>query len=283
MAIDYRLGGRSLAISFAPFLDLWTEQTPFLPNLHSGDVGWHLRLAEQDLVDVFRIWEHDGLPVAAGMTDGGALRLAVSPDWMGSGELAEAVAATLDETEYVDALAGTALRPHLLDLGWSVEPDPWVLLYTELTPAHAAHDDPGTRPLTGSADVEARTAVQRSAFSPGSTFHPDLWQNMTTGPSYDPRFEMLTWTTDGEPAAAATGWFAGSNRCAILEPVGTHQAHQRRGHGTCVNRGVMAALARAGASAVRVHTPASNAAAVAAYEACGLRQVDWTVALMPPG
>ncbi len=240
MSIGYRLGGRSLATSFAPVLDLWTERAPFLPNLHSGDVGWHLRLPAKDLADVFRIWEHDGRPVAVGMTDGGVLRLAVSPDWMGSGELTEGVAATLDTLEHVDALAGTALRLHLLDLGWSVDPDPWVLLYT------------------------------------------DLWQNMTTGPSYDPRFEMVAWTSGNEPAAAATGWFAGSKRCAILEPVGTHQEHQRKGHGTRVNKGVMAALARAGASAVRVHTPASNTAAVAAYASCGLRQVDWTVALRPP-
>ncbi len=44
----------------------------------------------------------------------------------------------------------------------------------------------------------------------------------------------------------------------------------------------MAALASAGASGVRVLTPASNAAAVATYESCGLRQVDWTTAVKAP-
>ena len=44
----------------------------------------------------------------------------------------------------------------------------------------------------------------------------------------------------------------------------------------------MAALARAGASAVRVATPASNTAAVAAYESCGLRHVEWSTALVRP-
>ncbi|NUS51001.1 MAG: hypothetical protein HOQ22_08185, partial [Nocardioidaceae bacterium] len=46
---------------------------------------------------------------------------------------------------------------------------------------------------------------------------------------------------------------------------------------------VLGALARAGAGGVRVHTPASNEAAVRAYESCGLRAVDWTVALVAPG
>jgi len=183
MSIDYRLGGRSLATSFAPVLDLWTERAPFLPNLHSGDVGWHLRLPAKDLADVFRIWEHDGRPVAVGMTDGGVLRLAVSPDWMGSGELAEAVAATLDTLEHVDALAGTALRLHLLDLGWSVDPDPWVLLYTELTAGHASHDDRSVvRPplRDGGVDERQRTGCsghrlvrgQQAVRDPGAGRHP---------------------------------------------------------------------------------------------------------------
>jgi ribosomal protein S18 acetylase RimI-like enzyme len=80
-----------------------------------------------------------------------------------------------------------------------------------------------------------------------------------------------------------TGWFAGRGATAILEPVGTHRDHRRRGYGRRVTLAVMAALARAGASGIRVHTPASNRAAVRAYEACGLRQVDWTTAVTRVG
>jgi hypothetical protein len=105
---------------------------------------------------------------------------------------------------------------------------------------------------------------------------------MTTGPTFDGRFEMVTWTPEGQAAAAATGWFAGPGRCAILEPVGTHADHRRRGYGTRANLGVMAALARAGASAIKVATPASNSGAVAAYRACGLRLVEVSTALVRP-
>lgn len=282
MSISVRRGGRDLAVSFSPFLDAWTEQAPYVPSLHSGDLGWQLRFPDAEQDGIFRLWLVGDEPVAVGYADTGVMRTAIAPAWLGSVELAEAMSPELDEMEYVDALSGTALRNQLLSQRWSADPDPWVVLYRGLNRSEGELVDPDTRTLDGPADVEARTAVQRSAFSPGSTFAPDLWERMAAGPSYDPRFEMVTWTPTGEAAAAATGWFGGPGRCAIFEPVGTHRDHQRKGYGRRVNLAVMAALARAGASGIRVHTPASNTAAVAAYESCGLRQVDWTVALMAP-
>ena len=65
--------------------------------------------------------------------------------------------------------------------------------------------------------------------------------------------------------------------------MGTHRDHQRQGYGRRVNLAVMAALARAGAGGIRVHTPASNEAAVRAYESCGLRRVDVTTAVTRVG
>lgn len=282
MTITLRRGGRDLAADLVGPLDDWTGQAPFSANLHSGDVGWHLRLADPAVDDAFLLWEDDGRPVAVGLAEDVVLRTAVAPAHDRSPGLAAALAEVMTGFEYVDALGGSAVRRLLLERGWRVDPDPWVLLHRDLTDEDAERDDPDTRPLAGDADVEARTAVQRSAFAPGSTFQPDLWRRMTTGPTYDPRFELVTWTPDGQAAAAATGWFAGPGRCALLEPVGTHADHRRRGYGRRVGLGVMAALARAGASGVRVSTPASNAAALAAYESCGMRHVDWTTALVRP-
>ena len=283
MDVQRRRGGRVLAAELAPHLDAWTAAQPFAAHVHSGDVGWHLR-SGQDAVDgTLLAWEVDGAPVAAGLLDTGVLRTAFAPGWSASPELAARIAEQDADLDYVDALSGTALRHHLLAAGWSADPDPWVVLHKDLGPADAEHDDPGTRPVHGPSDVEERVAVQRSAFSPGSTFTPALWEQMAAGPTYEPRFEMVARTPDGVPAAAATGWFAGPGATAILEPVGTHHDHQRRGYGRRVNLAVMAALARAGASGIRVHTPASNQAAVRAYESCGLRQVDWTTAVTRGG
>ena len=80
--------------------------------------------------------------------------------------------------------------------------------------------------------------------------------------------------------SAATAWSAGPGTCAILEPVGTHADHRGGGHGRRVVLAALGALARAGASGVTVHTPASNRTAVAAYESCGLRPLQSTEALV---
>ncbi len=282
MTSTLRRGGRALARELVSPLDTWTGRAPLLDQVHSGDIGWHLRLDDDRIDDAFLLWERDGRPVAVGLAEGEVLRTAVDPDLDRDDELAEALAGCFVGFGYVDALGGSAVRRLLVGRGWGVDPDPWVLLHRELTEADATRADPDTRPLDGEAEVAARVAVQRSAFAPGSTFTAERWHQMTTGPTYDPRFEMVTWTPDGQPAAAATGWFAGPGRCAILEPVGTHADHRRQGYGTRANLGVMAALARAGASAVRVATPASNTAAVAAYESCGLRHVEWSTALVRP-
>lgn len=282
MTITLRRGGRALAPALVEPLDAWTGRAPLLAQLHSGDIGWHLRLSDAGVDETLVLWERDGRPVAVGLAEEVVVRTAVDPDLDRDEEVAEALASFFADFEYVDALGGTAVRRLLLSRGWSVDPDPWVTLYRELTPADAERADPDTRPVDGEAEVGARTAVQRSAFAPGSTFHPELWHRMTEGPTFDARFEVVTWTPDGQAAAAATGWYAGPGHCAILEPVGTHTDHRRQGYGRRANLGVMAALARAGASAIRVSTPASNTAAVAAYEACGLRHVDWSTALVRP-
>lgn len=282
MQIDVQLGGRDLGVSLAPALDAWTAAEPMTAALHSGDVGWHLRFDDEALEGAFRLWMVDGAPAAAGLVDGGVLRMAFAPDRVGDGDLAAAVAAGLEDIAYVETPCRGALRTKLLRSGWSADPDAWVLLYRELDAGNGAFEAPATDELTGEADVEARVAVQRSAFAPGSTFTAELWRRMAAGPSYDPRFELLTRTSEGEPAAAATGWFAGPGNCAILEPVGSHRDHQRQGYGHRVTCAVIAALARAGAGGVRVHTPAANRAALAAYEACGLRQVEWTTDVMAP-
>ena len=282
MTITLRRGGRALAGDLVGPLDTWTERAPLLDQLHSGDIGWHLRLDDARIAEAFVLWERDGRPVAVGLAEDDVLRTAVDPDLDRDEEVTEALAGFFTGFRYVDALGGSAVRRLLLRGGWTVDPDPWVLLHRDLTDEDAARADPDTRPLDGEAEVEARVAVQRSAFAPGSTFTPELWHRMTTGPTYDGRFELVSWTPDGHAAAAATGWFAGPGRCAILEPVGTHADHRRRGYGTRANLGVMAALARAGASAVKVATPASNTAAVTAYESCGLRHVEWSTALVRP-
>jgi hypothetical protein len=172
MDVQRRTGGRALDAELAPHLDGWTTAQPYVPHVHSGDVGWHLRSGDEAVDGTVLTWDVDGAPVAAGLLDTGVLRTAFAPGWSGSRELAARMAEDCVSPGYVDALSGTALRHHLLAAGWSADPDPWVVLHKNLGPADTEHDDPDTRPVEGPADVAERVAVQRSAFAPGSTFTP---------------------------------------------------------------------------------------------------------------
>jgi ribosomal protein S18 acetylase RimI-like enzyme len=127
------------------------------------------------------------------------------------------------------------------------------------------------------AGVEPRRAG-RSAF-PASTFTVARWQTMRRSPAGGLAVEALVRTPAGEPAAAATGWFAGVGRCGLLEPVGTHLDHRGHGYGRDAVLGACAALAERGASAVAVVAPSTNVAAVALYRSAGFTVVretrDW--------
>jgi len=66
MPILVRRGGRALAGELAGTLDAWTEQAPLVANLHSGDIGWHLRLADEAVDDAFLVWTDADTPWPSG-------------------------------------------------------------------------------------------------------------------------------------------------------------------------------------------------------------------------
>jgi GNAT superfamily N-acetyltransferase len=278
---------RTGAGSLVDALRSWEAPGCYPTGLHAGDVGWQLRL-DDHLVDTSLLSVRDGTEiVAVALADQpNLLRPAVRPDRIHDLQLAQALADVVDAGDddcpaSSEAPGGSALRTVLSSRGWTVDPDIWTVLYRPLTSADGAFDDPQSRPLADSRDIADRVAVQRSAFS-GSTFTVQRWHQMAAGPGYDAAFDLLRRADDGTPAAAATGWSAGPGRCGILEPVGTSPDSAGHGHGRAVSRAVIAALARAGASGVAVHTPLSNATAVRAYESCGLRQVELTTDLVRP-
>jgi GNAT superfamily N-acetyltransferase len=264
----------------------WEAPGCYPTGLHAGDVGWQLRM-DDDVVDRSLIMVRDGADVVAValLDQPSLLRPALRPDRVHDLQLATVLA---DLAEGLDgdapsssseAPGGSALRTILSSRGWTVDTDAWTVLYRPLTAADAADDDGLSHPLADDDDIADRVEVQRSAFE-GSTFTVQRWHQMAAGPGYDPALDLLRRADDGTPVAAATGWSAGPGRCGILEPVAAHPDSAGHGHGRAVSRAVIAALARAGASGVAVHTPLSNAGAVRAYEACGMRQVELTTDLV---
>ena len=263
----------------------WEAPGCYPAGLHAGDVGWQLRM-DDDVVDASLIQVRDAADVVAvALLDGpDQLRPAFRPDRVHDLQLASVLADLAEGTDDAlpsssEAPGGSALRTVLSSRGWTVGQDTWTVLYRALSPADAADDDRLSHPLADDGDIADRVEVQRTAFE-GSTFTVQRWHQMAAGPGYDPALDLLRRADDGTPVAAATGWSAGPGRCGILEPVAAHPDSAGHGHGRAASRAVIAALARAGASGVAVHTPVSNTGAVRAYEACGMRQVELTTDLV---
>ena len=239
----------------------WTPPDAPSGGVHPGDVGWYLRFDDATVL----LWMDDVVPVAAGFLDGPVLRVTAAPG-------ADLGALAADAEELLEP--GIDLSDGLPVPGWEREQEkPWLVM--SWTP----------QPVTSRAEpVDETTAadrvlVQRSAFA-RSTFTVERWRTMKQSPAGRLAVEALVRTPAGEPAAAATGWFAGVGRCGLLEPVGTHQDHRGHGYGREVVPGACAALAHRGATAVAVATPSTNHAAVALYRSAGFTVVrenrDWT-------
>ena len=261
-------------------LDAWAAPATYGGHLQSGDIGWALRLDDESIDDTMQVVSDGSETVAVLFRDGPVARTAFRPDRQHDLpvalvllELTEKLAAAGEA--FAEAPPGSTYRSLLSAAGWVVDTDPWVILYRPLTAADGEYVDELATIVTSDRDVADRVEVQRAAFE-RSTFTVARWHQMAAGPTYDSKLDWLRRTHDGEPAAGATGWSAGPGKCGMLEPVGTHPDHRGAGHGLAVSRAAIAALARAGASGVTVHTPADNAAAVATYRACGLRPVEYT-------
>jgi GNAT superfamily N-acetyltransferase len=273
-------------------LNSWAGHRCYVAGLHSGDIGWHQRFsADEGQSGLLAVYADEEIVAVALRDSDSALRLSIRPDHLLNVPLAEALVEYVDglpddADAYTDAPVGSAYRSLLVDQGWQLDPDPWVALYRPLTGNGAPSlDDPTdgglSFPLATDEDIADRVAVQRSAFA-GSTFTVERWRSMAGGPAYNARYELLRRNHDGAPVAAATGWFGGTGKCAILEPVGTHADHRGAGHGKAISLAVIAALASDGASGVTVWTPASNSAAIRTYESCGLGRIEVAHAMLRP-
>ncbi|MGI5290642.1 hypothetical protein ACQEVF_45985 [Nonomuraea polychroma] len=168
----------------------WTPADAPGGGLHPGDVGWHLRF---DDAAVF-LWIDDVGPVAAGFLDGPVLRVTAAPG-------ADLGALAADAEELLEP--GNDWSDGLPVPGWDLEQEePWLVMSWTPRPV-SSRAEPVDE--AGAAD---RVLVQRSAFA-GSTFTVERWRTMKRSPAGGLAVEALVRTPAGEPAAAATGWFAG--------------------------------------------------------------------------
>ncbi|MCX5143670.1 MULTISPECIES: GNAT family N-acetyltransferase [unclassified Streptomyces] len=247
-------------------------------QLHPGDLGWFWRAGPEATAAAVRTWSGDGRILAVGLLDGpGLLRLTIAPDARQDEALARQVVADATDPARgvlpagranIEAPADALVQELLAGEGWGTD-EPWTPLSRDLTEPVR---DPGVRiEVTGPERAHVYTAVHRAAFA-GSRCTDESWHAMAAGLPYAEARSLVAYDGRGDAVAAVTVWSAGPGRPGLLEPMGVHRDHRRRGHGEAITVAAAAALRELGSSSALVCTPTANPGAVATYEAAGFRR-----------
>lgn len=245
-------------------------------QLHPGDLGWHWRFGADTVARTLRVWARDDEVFAVGFLDEPHLiRLALSPAADQDVDTARRLVDDLQDPTrgvlpagmaFVEARFGAALRSLLHERGW--EPDEaWTPLRRDLT--EPVEPGPLRIEVAGPDHLEDRVAVQRGAFDSGHPMTLERWHTMAAGTAYAQARCLVGYDDRDAAVATATVWSAGPGRPGLIEPLGVHRDHRRRGHGVSITVAAAAALQQLGASTAIVATPSSNEPAVATYLAGG--------------
>lgn len=249
-------------------------------QLHPGDLGWSWRSGAAVLAAALRTWSRNGTIHAIGFLDGpDVLRMTVAPESWRDEELAHRVVADLSEPARgvlpagkvtVEVPDGTRVKDLLSDGVWG-DGDPWTPLRLDLAPP-LGEPDLRVEVVASAEQVSECTAVHRSAWGHGR-FTDEKWRAMAAGAPFADARCLLARNGDGVAVATVTAWSAGPGSPALIEPLGVHADHRRRGFGTAICVAAAAQLRKMGSASVLVCTPSSLQSAVATYEAAGFQRL----------
>jgi len=128
------------------------------------------------------------------------------------------------------------------------------------------------RTFRSAADVPAlHTLLQAAYATNGAALAPreEWWRVLSTDPEFDARLVLLVETPIGTLAAACIAWTSGFVKDLVVLPV-----HRRLGLGSALMGHACQAFRKRGAHAVDLKVDAGNHAAIALYEALGMRRVE---------
>ncbi len=227
---------------------------------HVGDLAWRrARLVDGAAEQPMRLWEEDGHVIAwAALTPPDELEVFLGPDHRTSDLLADAIAWGQDlsgASVKVDSLSSDAEWQRLLTgLGYAPdEEDPlWYHVRAlELAPqpsvVPAGYE---LRNVRLPDDLSRRVEVHRAAFGrPGrpSRLTDDGYARVAATWPYREELDWVVETPDGSFAASCLTWLDERNATGLLEPVGAHPDHRRRGLASAACLGALRALHGAGA------------------------------------
>ena len=255
--------------------ETWRRLGPHAP-IHVGDVAWWMyqrpnRLAEARV----QLWLEDGACVAFAWNwlSKGDLDCLVHPDrpqyfddvlaWAD----APTVFAQESDTDKIARLEAHGYRPV------EVEGEAYNHMVRSLEGELGEPQVPdGYRLRTvGPADLERRVEVHRAAFAP-SRVVPESYARLQREWPYRMDLDHVIEAPDGTFAAFCLAWLDEENRAGLLEPVGTHPDHRRRGLATAVCLGALRALRAEGAT-VAVIGSVDPSPAETVYEGIGFESV----------
>lgn len=128
--------------------------------------------------------------------------------------------------------------------------------------------------------LPSRVDAHRSAFHP-SRVTVESYGAVVSTPPYRADLDVVALAPDRTVAAYALAWLDEENRLGELEPVGTHEAHRRRGLARAVCTEALRRLRWAGADTCLVYS-VDGSDATALYESVGFRTVDRHVEFRRP-
>ena len=131
-------------------------------------------------------------------------------------------------------------------------------------------------------DTASRSAAHRSAFTP-SRFTDEVYAVVRKTWPYRADLDCVAVAPDGSVASYALAWLDEVNRVGELEPVGTHEAHRRKGLGRAVNLFALQRLRDEGATEALVACRGDDAHPIPRklYASVGFREVERFVSFGP--
>jgi mycothiol synthase len=171
-----------------------------------------------------------------------------------------------------DVHVGDTLRIDLLtELGFA-DRKPFINLTTrplDVIPDPVLPDGFTIRHSAGMPDAARLVAVHSGAFN--SKWTVDLYEMVLNSPGFVAENEWIVVAPNGEFAAFTIIWFDAVNKIGLFEPVGTHEAYQRRGLGRALITHAMHVMRANGMTKALVGHYANEEKAAQFYHSLGFR------------